>query len=384
MDEINFNMDKENDVKIDLEADDDDNFKFKSKKPLRIKKATPVKKFPKKSVNFDDKTFEVFSNPQKRLPEEEESEDEEREESEVDGSEIGEGSEYEGEQQGEYQEEDIKPSDGFASIEDEKQDLLYKFHRLESKGVKLSKKYNTYSDIREMRAEYMKIKKDAEAKSSIKFSKKMLMACVSGIEFLNKRYDPIGAHLDGWSESVMENVNDGDYDNTFERLHEKYGGSVQAPPEMELLLSLAGSAIMFHITSTMFKNLPDIGNMAKNNPEMMSNLMKTVNDTLNQQSQSKATTEAIYSDPSKRRDMNGPTVNLSQFGSFIPPPVSSSIEKQNIPFKAPPVPESVISDSDSEASNISVKKVSVSVSEGGTRRGRKPKIIPNSKNTINL
>ena len=48
MDEINFNMDKENDVKIDLEADDDDNFKFKSKKPLRIKKATPVKKFPKK------------------------------------------------------------------------------------------------------------------------------------------------------------------------------------------------------------------------------------------------------------------------------------------------------------------------------------------------
>ena len=36
----------------------------------------------------------------------------------------------------------------------------------------------------------------------------MLMAAVTGAEFLNKKFDPIGAKLDGWSESVMDNIND--------------------------------------------------------------------------------------------------------------------------------------------------------------------------------
>jgi hypothetical protein len=265
----------------------------------------------------------------------------------------------------------IEPSAGYATIEEEKQDLLYKFHRLENKGVKLAKKFNAYSDIKEMRSEYNKIKKDAEASQNVKFSKKMLMAFVSGIEFFNKRYDPVGAELDGWSETVMENVNDGDYDNCFERLHEKYGGRVNTPPEIELMMSLGGSAIMFHMSSKMFKNLPDVGNMAKRNPEMMANLMKTVNETLQTQQSREPT-----SDPQDgfRREMSGPSVNLSQFGNFMPPPMMSG------GMNVPPV-EPMFSD-DSSESNISVKKVTVS--EGGTRRGRKPKIAQTSENTIDL
>jgi hypothetical protein len=243
---------------------------------------------------------------------------------------------------------------------------------LESKGVKLSKKFNAYSDIKEMRNEYNKIKKDAEANGSIKFSKKMLMAFVSGIEFLNKRYDPLGAELDGWSENVMENVNDGDYDNVFERLHEKYGGKVNTPPEIELMMSLGGSAIMFHMSSKMFKNLPDIGNMAKKNPEMMSNIMKTVNETLNTQN----TRQPPEQEEGMRPEMNGPSVNLSQFGNFMPPPMMSGQNVQNFP-------PTMMSDSSSE-SNVSVKKVALTVSEGGTRRGRKPKVQQTSENTINL
>jgi len=38
-----------------------------------------------------------------------------------------------------------------------------------------------------------------------KWMKKALIMCVSGICLLNKKYDPIGAKLDGWDESVMEN-----------------------------------------------------------------------------------------------------------------------------------------------------------------------------------
>ena len=36
------------------------------------------------------------------------------------------------------------------------------------------------------------------------------MAAVTGLEFLNKKFDPIGAKLDGWSESVNESITDFD------------------------------------------------------------------------------------------------------------------------------------------------------------------------------
>ena len=50
----------------------------------------------------------------------------------------------------------------------------------------------------------------------------MLMACITGVEFLNGKFDPFNIKLDGWSESMNEGIND--YDEIFEELHEKYGG----------------------------------------------------------------------------------------------------------------------------------------------------------------
>ena len=38
----------------------------------------------------------------------------------------------------------------------------------------------------------------------------MLMACVTGIEFLNGKFDPFDLKLDGWSESVHDGINDYD------------------------------------------------------------------------------------------------------------------------------------------------------------------------------
>ena len=49
-----------------------------------------------------------------------------------------------------------------------------------------------------------------EVDQSIKFQRRMLVACVSGIEFLNKKFDPFDLELDGWSENVMENQEDYD------------------------------------------------------------------------------------------------------------------------------------------------------------------------------
>ena len=72
----------------------------------------------------------------------------------------------------------------------------------------------------------------------------MLMACITGVEFLNGKFDPFNIKLDGWSESMNEGIND--YDEIFEELHEKYGGRADIAPEIKLMLMVGGSAFMFH------------------------------------------------------------------------------------------------------------------------------------------
>lgn len=360
------------DNEIELKRKSNKTTRKKPKPPQRMFKPTPkpqqrpaFRQQPQPREDIEDNTFEMFSNPQKTMPKTfEQQHDDVASISEM--SSIPDDVNEEG---GEY--EELKPSPGFGTIDEERQDLLYKLHRLEEKGYKLSKKYNINSDIVEMRAEIHRVKKDAELKGSLKFSRRMLMACVSGIEFLNKTYDPFKLELNGWSENVMENLNDGDYDNVFERLHEKYSGRVNAPPEIELMLGLTGSALMFHITSSMFKNMPSMGA----DPAMMRNIVKNM---------AKAQTQGD-NDDSPSGGMGGMPDISSMFNAFQPPQSSRAMN--------PPIQEedSVMSDdsaspSDIQSSNPSVRNVAVSEGGalGGRRRGRKSKIVMSKDNTINI
>ncbi len=152
----------------------------------------------------------------------------------------------------------------------EKKEILYQMDRLESKGYRLPHKFGLQSDLEEMRTEYNRILREKEVDASIRFQRKMLMAFVTGIEFLNTRFDPFDVKLDGWSEQVHENVTD--YDDIFEELHEKYKATgKKMAPELRLLLSLSGSAFMFHLTNSMFKqsNLPGVEEVLRSNPQLM-------------------------------------------------------------------------------------------------------------------
>ena len=129
-----------------------------------------------------------------------------------------------------------------------------------------------------MRNEYIKLKKQRETENSIKFQRKMLMACITGVEFLNGKFDPFAIQLDGWSESMNEGIND--YDEIFEELHEKYGGRADIAPEIKLMLMVGGSAFMFHLTNTMFKtSLPGMDDIMKQNPELMQQFAKAAVNT---------------------------------------------------------------------------------------------------------
>ena len=174
----------------------------------------------------------------------------------------------------------------YEEIQQEKQKLLFNLERLQKQGYPPSKKYSMASSYDDLNFEYERLKKQRDVEKSIKFSRKILMAFTSGVEFLNNKFDPFDIKLDGWSENMMENVND--YDEVFEELHEKYGDSVKMAPELKLLSMVAGSGFMFHLTNSLFKSAsPKLSDILKQNPDIARNISeaaaKNMNNTINQE-----------------------------------------------------------------------------------------------------
>ena len=92
---------------------------------------------------------------------------------------------------------------------------------------------DVYNGEPKIHPEYLKLKKQREIENSVKFQRKVLMAAVSGVEFLNNKFDPFDVKLDGWSESVNESISD--FDEVFEQLYEKYGFEIfQEYPEVAI------------------------------------------------------------------------------------------------------------------------------------------------------
>ena len=176
-----------------------------------------------------------------------------------------------------------QPSMSKEELVRKKFEYLHKLEALEKKGVKLSKKYTMESSLAEMQGEYEMIVSEKEKHASIKFQGKMLMACVTGLEYLNGKFDPFDLRMDGWAESVNENIDD--YDDIFDELHEKYKSKAKMAPELKLLFQLAGSGIMVHMTNTMFKSsMPGMEDIMRQNPELMQQFTKAAVNSMSNQS----------------------------------------------------------------------------------------------------
>ena len=161
----------------------------------------------------------------------------------------------------------------------EKFKYLRKLEELEKKGVSLSKRYNMDSDLQEMMGEYETIIAEKEKSNSMKFQGKMLMACVTGLEFLNNKFDPFDIKLEGWGEQLNENIEE--YDDIFAELHEKYKSKAKMSPELKLLFQLGGSAVMVHMSNTLFKSsMPGMDDIMKQNPELMKQFTSAAVNTM--------------------------------------------------------------------------------------------------------
>lgn len=155
---------------------------------------------------------------------------------------------------------------------------------LERKGVALSKKYDMESSLLEMKGEYETIIREKEKSNSVKFQGKMLMAFVTGVEFLNNKFDPFDVKMDGWGEQINENISE--YDEIFGELHEKYKSKGKMAPEIKLMFQLAGSAIMIHMTNAMFKSsMPGMDDIMRQNPDLMQQFTKAAVDQMSQKNE---------------------------------------------------------------------------------------------------
>lgn len=258
--------------------------------------------------------------------------------------------------------------------ESDKQEIFLKLMALKNKGVVLSKNFSPNSDYAELKLEYDRQNKMLRNEAGIKFARRMLMGCVTGMEFMNKRFDPVGAKLDGWSENVMENISE--YDDVFEKLYEKYSSDTEMAPEFQLLFTLGGSAFMFHLTNTMFKNnLPNVSHAPAYIPEPM-NVPRPAESTR------QSDTAGIFKQTNKQTpvDMPGPSSNilsgLPNIADAIKKGPSVPVISRPETITPPEVEDDRFSDgTDSKLSDLSeVRSVSINLDSLGKNSTGKNKI----------
>ena len=276
----------------------------------------------------------------------------------------------------------------------EKFEILRKLETLETKGATLSKKYNMDSDLNEMKGEYEFLMNEKEKQNSIKFQGKVLTTMITGLEFLNNKFDPFDVKLDGWSEQINENVED--FDEIFAELHEKYKSKAKMAPEIKLLFQLASSGIMIHMTNTMFKSaLPGMDDIMRQNPDLMNHFTKAAMSSMEQSSPglSNFMNDMGMSHAQDNSNPRSQPETFEQSSSSQPPPQypSSNMRRE---MKGPNNIDSLLSGlgSKEKTTNIQVEQnstisvddldtLSIGSGRGGTKKSSKRK---NDKNVVNI
>src|SRR5210317_2451700 len=361
-------LDRGNTTVMKLDADEQalmDEIQISAPRPKPVPRPSQPMRQPPPQQHQE--AMDAFVNPNKQSAPQQPTQDEEVDYGEefYDDEPMGPGPSIQEEEQ---------PSKGYTSVDEEKADLINKRGRLEKKGFAVNKRLNAYSNIDELRSEVKRITYSIDVEQSIRFSRRMLVACVTGLEFLNKRYNPFEIQLDGWSESVMENVDD--YDGVFEELYVKYRSKVNVAPEVKLIMMLGGSAMMFHLTNSMFKSvMPNMNDVMKQNPDLVKNMMAAVQNTT--RSPDQPAVDAPVGGTGQY-EMQGRGVDISSLMGGImmpPPPPMNTSATTKIPVAEEDDDVSDIVSISGESTGGEVKEVNVEATKGKkTRRKKKTEI----------
>src|SRR5210317_2137294 len=363
-------LDRGNTTVMKLDADEQalmDEIEISAPRPKPVPR--PVHRQAPPQQQTHQEAMDAFVNPNKQSAPVHSQQDEE-----IDYGE-NEPTFYDDEPMGGPGPEEEQPSKGYTSIDEEKSDLINKLGRLEKKGFAVNKRLTAYSNIDELRSEVKRITYSIDVEQSVRFSRRMLIPCVTGLEFLNKRYNPFEVQLEGWSESVMENVDD--YDGVFEELYVKYRSKVSVAPEIKLIMMLGGSAMMFHLTNSMFKSvMPNMNDVIKQNPDLVKNMMSAVQNTT-RNTGGPSDNAPVGGTNNGEYEMQGPGVDISSLmgGIMMPPPPPMNTTMGEAP-QAPSLDDDDVSDIISisgDSTGGEVKEVNVSGATKAKRTRRKKK-----------
>lgn len=201
-------------------------------------------------------------------------------------------------------------------------DLLCKLERLKKKGVVVPRTYTMNSNYEEIKYEYEKLHNERLTDNSVKMYRQMLISTTTAIEYLNTKANPFDFYLDGWSDQVHSQQHD--YDEIFEEIYEKYKDRGSMAPELRLLMSLGGSAFMYHLSNTMFKSvLPGAQDILRQNPDLMKHMQQTLLSTMAQQGPTEATFAGMMGG-AMNRDTYNPTQGPPSAGMRSSNPPSNS------------------------------------------------------------
>ena len=123
-----------------------------------------------------------------------------------------------------------------------------------------------------------------------------------------------------------------------EKLHEKYSRKAEIAPEIELLLTLGGSAFMFHLTNSLLKGPGSFtgGAIAQNNPNFMASMMKTMSQSMKEQSKPpNFSPQQGFPKPMDtreiRKEMKGPSIDTNLFNGT---PLATNYPQQSSTFSS--------------------------------------------------
>jgi len=158
------------------------------------------------------------------------------------------------------------------------------------------------SPFDEIEDEYESAVDDKRKRDSVKIQQNWMITMVNTIEYGNSMFDPFGVSLDGWGESVNEDIDS--YNEIFEELHDKYKGGKMSP-ELSLLLRLGFSASVVHFSNKALSSAaPGFNDVIKQSPELMRMFTNATVDTMKQQAPGMAFAEELLN--TKPNMSNGP------------------------------------------------------------------------------
>ena len=142
--------------------------------------------------------------------------------------------------------------------------------------------YNMDSAFDEVEDEYETALEDKRKKDSVKLQGWWFTTLINSLEYANSAFDPFGVNLDGWGETIQEDLDS--YDEIFGELHEKYKGGKMAP-ELNLLLRIGFSAAVTNFTNkALSSSVPGFNDVIRQSPELMKAFTNATVNSMSQQS----------------------------------------------------------------------------------------------------